>query len=471
MNTDSRVAELLASPRYEVLPFGDVEEAVLEHVPTDVTLTVTVSPRKGIEHTLDVAERFGKHGYRVVPHISARLVRDRSHLAEILQRVDAIGAHDVFVVAGDADEPAGEYGGGAALLEAIAELGHRFEDVGITGYPESHPLISDEATIQAMFDKARFATYIVSQICFDPTVTSSWIERVWERGTRLPIYIGIPGAVPRIEAAAHLVDDRDRRLDPLPPQTQGLARAGDAGLAASIPIRSSTACLRASTTPRARSPASTSSRSTTWPTPSSGAGNGSPRRRKPSACEHRATGLLDGRRRRMGRLGVRRARRGDEPRDGEVLGTVPSGTREDAQRAIASANAARRDWAARSAFERAAAMERSRSSWRSGATTSRERSRSTRGSRYTRRRTTRSTSSLRTGAWPPPTRRGLAGVDAARRWTPPSASSSTACPRGVVGAITPWNWPYTMPAEVIAPALAAGNAVVWVPLRRPRSAR
>jgi acyl-CoA reductase-like NAD-dependent aldehyde dehydrogenase len=36
-------------------------------------------------------------------------------------------------------------------------------------------------------------------------------------------------------------------------------------------------------------------------------------------------------------------------------------------------------------------------------------------------------------------------------------------PRGVVGVITPWNWPYTMPAEVVAPALAAGNAVVWVP--------
>ena len=36
-------------------------------------------------------------------------------------------------------------------------------------------------------------------------------------------------------------------------------------------------------------------------------------------------------------------------------------------------------------------------------------------------------------------------------------------PRGVVGVITPWNWPYTMPAELIAPALAAGNAVVWTP--------
>src|SRR5438093_1431342 len=36
-------------------------------------------------------------------------------------------------------------------------------------------------------------------------------------------------------------------------------------------------------------------------------------------------------------------------------------------------------------------------------------------------------------------------------------------PRGVVGTITPWNWPYTMPGEVLAPALAAGNALVWVP--------
>jgi methylenetetrahydrofolate reductase (NADPH) len=195
-SADARLAELLAHPRYEVLPFGNVEEAVLEHVPREITLTVTVSPKKGVEHTLDTAERLARHGYSVVPHLSARLVRDRSHLAEIMARVDATGVHDVFVVAGDADEPAGEFAGAAPLLEAIAELGHRFENVGITGYPESHPLIPDETTIQAMFDKARFATYIVSQICFDSAVTASWVERVWARGTRLPIYIGVPGAVP-----------------------------------------------------------------------------------------------------------------------------------------------------------------------------------------------------------------------------------------------------------------------------------
>ena len=73
----------------------------------------------------------------------------------------------------------------------------RSTQIGITGYPESHPLIDDETTIAAMFEKARHATYIASQICFDSRVTVAWIDNVWTRGTRLPILVGIPGVVPR----------------------------------------------------------------------------------------------------------------------------------------------------------------------------------------------------------------------------------------------------------------------------------
>jgi succinate-semialdehyde dehydrogenase/glutarate-semialdehyde dehydrogenase len=36
-------------------------------------------------------------------------------------------------------------------------------------------------------------------------------------------------------------------------------------------------------------------------------------------------------------------------------------------------------------------------------------------------------------------------------------------PLGVIGVVSPWNWPYTMGAEIFAPAIAAGNTVVWVP--------
>ena len=70
-------------------------------------------------------------------------------------------------------------------------LRERFAEVGISGYPESHHLISDETTIEAMFEKEPMATYIVSQICFDAEVIATWVRRVRDRGTLLPIWIGV----------------------------------------------------------------------------------------------------------------------------------------------------------------------------------------------------------------------------------------------------------------------------------------
>jgi methylenetetrahydrofolate reductase (NADPH) len=180
-----------------VVPLAGAEEAVLEHVPTEVKVTITTSPRKGLEPTLELVERIAAHGYGVVPHLAARHVRDRGHLAEVVERLRAAGASDVLVMAGDAEEPAGEFDGSLPLLQALSELGQPFREVGITGYPESHAFIADDATIKAMFAKEDFATYIVSQICFDPEMTAAWIGAVWERGTKLPIHIGLPGPVPR----------------------------------------------------------------------------------------------------------------------------------------------------------------------------------------------------------------------------------------------------------------------------------
>lgn len=36
-------------------------------------------------------------------------------------------------------------------------------------------------------------------------------------------------------------------------------------------------------------------------------------------------------------------------------------------------------------------------------------------------------------------------------------------PRGVYGVITPWNFPVNIPVEYLAPGIAAGNTIVWVP--------
>ncbi|HYT52417.1 MAG TPA: aldehyde dehydrogenase family protein [Gaiellaceae bacterium] len=150
------------------------------------------------------------------------------------------------------------------------------------------------------------------------------------------------------------------------------------------------------------------------------------------------------------------------PATGETIGSVPEGTRDDTRRAIAAANAAAREWAGRSAFERAAAMER------------------VAGIIEERRDELAHTLTLDQGK--PLRSESYAEVDElieywrmaagdARRLEglmPPSVDASKRVlayrvPRGVVGVITPWNWPYTMAAEVVAPALASGNTVVWAP--------
>ncbi|MDP9481113.1 MAG: methylenetetrahydrofolate reductase [Actinomycetota bacterium] len=198
-NRDARemLVEALRRPRYEVIPLQGVEEQVVEHVPKDLKVTVTASPKKGIESTLELAERLSRRGYETAPHLSARLVRDEAHLEEILGRLRGAGIRDAFVVAGDAEEPAGKFTGAGELLAAMASLGHDLDEVGITGYPESHPFISDEDTIKAMYEKEPYATYIVSQICFDADVIAGWARRVRRRGVELPIYVGVPGAVSR----------------------------------------------------------------------------------------------------------------------------------------------------------------------------------------------------------------------------------------------------------------------------------
>lgn len=187
-------SQLLRSSRFEILPLDGIEDEVREHLSTDTKVTVTASPRKGLEATLDLSERLARAGYPVVPHLSARLVRDRAHLEEVLARLQAAGVRELFVPAGDATEP-GQFPGAAELLAAMGDARTQFDRIGITGYPESHHLISDEETIRAMFAKAEMATDIISQLCFDAGTIGAWIRNVRERGTHLPIWIGMPGCV------------------------------------------------------------------------------------------------------------------------------------------------------------------------------------------------------------------------------------------------------------------------------------
>lgn len=189
----------LRQARYEVLPLDGTAAQVLEHVPKDVSVTVTASPRRGLDATLALSETLARDGYRVVPHLAARLVVDDAHLRETLQRIDEVGIADVFLVSGDG-EPVGDFRDSLGLLTAMhrhrsAGLVQHLQRVGVTGYPEGHPLVPDEQLTEALRAKQPMSTYMVSQLCFDARAVSAWVRRMRQSGISLPLLPGVAGVV------------------------------------------------------------------------------------------------------------------------------------------------------------------------------------------------------------------------------------------------------------------------------------
>jgi acyl-CoA reductase-like NAD-dependent aldehyde dehydrogenase len=150
------------------------------------------------------------------------------------------------------------------------------------------------------------------------------------------------------------------------------------------------------------------------------------------------------------------------PATGESLGEVAWGDRGDAQRAIAAARAAFPAWEARTAFERAAMLHRIADACE------RRKDDLARICTLDQGKPLQAEAVVEVGEliefW------RMAAEDGIRLEgsIPASAAPGRRVlllrrPLGVCGVITPWNWPYTMPAEVLAPALACGNCVVWTP--------
>jgi methylenetetrahydrofolate reductase (NADPH) len=185
------LARVLADPTFELIPLRNVREQAAA-LPRGATCSVTASPGKGIEATVELAVELEQAGLRAIPHLSARMIRDRAHLAELLARMDDAGIDRAFVVGGDADEP-GEFLDGLSLLRAMHELGRAPTELGCPCYPEGHPDIPTPALEQALRDKAPLVQYMTTQLCFDPKAIAAFIAARRSEGNQLNVKLGIPG--------------------------------------------------------------------------------------------------------------------------------------------------------------------------------------------------------------------------------------------------------------------------------------
>lgn len=185
------LAGILRAPTFELVALKNaLAEAAF--LPAGATVSVTASPAKGIEATMTLCEQLQALGFRAVPHLSARMIRDRAHLAELIAWMAGAGVDRAFVVGGDAKEP-GDFPDGLSLLRAMAEIGHPLSEIGIPCYPQGHAFIADAPLLDALRAKAAFASYMTTQLCFDPAAIRSWLGARREEGITLPVHVGLPG--------------------------------------------------------------------------------------------------------------------------------------------------------------------------------------------------------------------------------------------------------------------------------------
>lgn len=185
------LARVLQAPTFELIPLkNSIDQAAL--LPAGATVSVTASPAKGIEATIALCEQLQAHGFRAVPHVSARMIRDRAHLVDLIAWLEGAGVDRAFVVSGDTKEP-GAYPDGLALLREMAEIGHPLSEIGIPGYPQGHAFIADGPLFDALRAKAGFASYVTTQLCFDPAAIGRWIAARRAEGFTLPVHVGVPG--------------------------------------------------------------------------------------------------------------------------------------------------------------------------------------------------------------------------------------------------------------------------------------
>jgi methylenetetrahydrofolate reductase (NADPH) len=199
---DAARTRLVDAARWELVPLKSIEQAIAD-LPPASSVSVTCSPNKGIDTTLEFTARLTDMGHHAVPHFAARMVGGPGETKRLGTWLRDHGVKEIFVVGGDAPEPAGPYKEGSTFIADLLETDHGLEILGVPSYPEGHAMIDASLLHDALFAKQELITsaglqgFTSTQMCFDTKAIVKWLEAERAAGLTLPVHLGIPGVVDR----------------------------------------------------------------------------------------------------------------------------------------------------------------------------------------------------------------------------------------------------------------------------------
>jgi hypothetical protein len=163
-------------------------------VPKGTRVYVSAVPARPMQEVLNSAIRLRTAGFSPVPHIAARMFATTAALDEFLvQLTSKANVERLLVIAGDRDRPAGDLRSSLEVIDGGLLQRRGIREIGIAGYPEGHPRISQNDLDRALMDKIAAAeatgikVHIVTQFCFDPTTILQWIRRLRDFGLEHPV--------------------------------------------------------------------------------------------------------------------------------------------------------------------------------------------------------------------------------------------------------------------------------------------
>jgi methylenetetrahydrofolate reductase (NADPH) len=169
-------------------------------VPRGTRVYVSSVPTRPSQEVLDSAIRLRAAGFSPVPHVAARMFATTAALDGFLAELTGkANVERLLIIAGDRDRPAGDLRSSLEVIDGGLLQRRGIKEIGIAGYPEGHPRISQHDLDRALMDKIAAAeatgikVHIVTQFCFDAAAILQWIRRLRNFGLEHPVRVGLAG--------------------------------------------------------------------------------------------------------------------------------------------------------------------------------------------------------------------------------------------------------------------------------------
>ncbi len=160
---------------------------------------VSALPTRPVQDAIEAVASLRAAGFEPVPHLAVRNFATARELDDFLARVGEAGVRRVLVIAGDRDQPSGDFRSSIEVIDGGALQRHGIVEIGIAGYPDGHPRISEQDLERSLAEKIHvaettgMAVHIVTQFCFDAPTILKWIGRLRDFGVEHPVRVGLPG--------------------------------------------------------------------------------------------------------------------------------------------------------------------------------------------------------------------------------------------------------------------------------------